>query len=181
MEIQFLGRSCFRIKGREVILVTNPFVKTFADIVTVSKGDQEDVNPDLVKGTKRRPQPFIVDAPGEYEISGVSILGRKSKETVIYIIDMDGLRLVHLGNLRWKLEEEQLEEINGVDVLFVPVEAAEVVSQVEPKIVVPMGYKSPDNFLKLMGVEEVKPVSKLLISKEGLPEERQVLVLDARS
>lgn len=180
MEIQFFGHSCFRVKGKEVILITDPFTKTFADIITVSYQHADHNNASVVGGTTRRPEPFVVSGPGEYEIAGVSIFGISSGENTIYIINMDGLRLVHLGDLGHKLTEDQLEEINGCDVLFVPVEAAEVVAQVEPKIIIPMHYKFPDNFLKLMGAEGVKPLSKLVISKEKLPEERQVVVLNAR-
>jgi len=183
MEIQFLGRSSFRIKGKQVILITDPFAKTFADIITVSDRKAGEINPALVKGTKRRPEPFVVTGPGEYEISGVSIAGFFSGGNTIYIIDMDGVRLVHLGNLTHKLSETQLEEVNGADVLFVPVGATETVGQVEPRITIPMLYKLPGakDFLKLMGAEEIKPLPKLIITKDNLPEEGQVVVLDARN
>lgn len=198
MEIQFFGHSCFRIKGKQVILITDPFdlqsvglkfPQIFADIITVSRQHSDHNNVSAVSGTSRRPEPFVVTGPGEYEISGVSIFGIPSGKNTIYIIDVDDLRLVHLGDLGHKLTETQLEEINGVDVLFVPVgggdaldsqKAVEVVTQVEPKIVIPM-HSPIEDFLKLIGAEETKPVQKLVISKEKLPEERQVVVLDARN
>ncbi len=181
MEIQYLGRSSFRIKGKQVILVTDPFVKTFADIITVSDRNAGEINPALVKGTSRRPQPFVVDGPGEYEISGVSIMGFRCQESTIFIINIDGLRVVHLGDVHSELGENQLEEINGADVLFASAEAAGVVTQIEPKIVIPMNYEVPENFLKSMGVEGIKPLPKLIVVKEKLPEERQVVLLDARN
>ncbi|MGB9706838.1 MAG: MBL fold metallo-hydrolase [Microgenomates group bacterium] len=181
MEIQYLGDYSFRIKTKKAILVTDPQKKTFADIVAISDRENSKINPALVRGTKRRPQPFVLPGPGEYEISGVSILGRRWGKTIIHIIETDELRLVHLGSLRRKLSEEELEEVNGVDVVFVPAEAGEVVFQIEPKIAIPMGEKSPADFLKTLGAEETKPLSSLIITSKNLPEERQVVVLNARS
>jgi len=211
MEIQSLGHSSFRIKGKKVIIVTDPYrdeiglkmPKVSADIVTVSHQHHDHNNVAAVGRTARR-EPFIISGPGEYEILGVAIFGlasfhdaekgAKRGKNTIYIFSLDGLRLVHLGDLGHKLDEGQLEEVNGTDILFVPVGgvytigprlAAEVVGQIQPKIVIPMHYQVPglsfqlapvDDFLKEMGVE-VKPVEKLVISPDKLPEEREVVVL----
>lgn len=211
MEIQYLGHACFRIKGKKAILVTDPFADsiglkmplTSADIVTLSHNHDDHNNSKAVGKTTRR-EPFVVDTPGEYEVSGVFIFGIGTKHdasngkkrglNTVYVINMDGMRLVHLGDLGHKLSEKQLEEINGVDILFIPVggtytlgpkEAAAVVSQIEPRIVMPMHYQVPglnlklkpvDEFLKEMG-SEAKPASSLTTSREKLPEEREVVVL----
>lgn len=160
-------------------------------------------------GTVKRSAAFVINEPGEYEIAGVSILGipsfhdnsqgSKRGRNAIFIIDIDGLRLVHLGDLGHKLDEPQLEEINGSDLLFIPVggdftidakKAAEVINQVGPKIVTPMHYCLPGlkfklapvgDFLKEMGAMEIKPVDKLVLSKDKLPEEKEVVVLNVRS
>lgn len=218
MEIQFFGHSCFRIKGKSIILITDPFdpattglkfPKTFADIITVSHPHPDHNFVAGVKGTKRRPQPFVVSAPGEYEIGGVGILGipsfhdtQKGKErgkNTIFLINMEEIRLVHLGDLGEELSEEQVEKIGEIDILFIPVggkytidskKALGVVNALEPKVVIPMHYKLPhlsfdlapvEDFLKLLGAEGINPLPKFIISKEKLPEERQVVVLDARS
>lgn len=185
------------------------FPKTLADIVTVSHQHDDHNNIAAVEGTSRRTEPFIISGPGEYEVSGVFIYGipsfhdsengTKRGENTIYIINVDGIKLAHLGDLGHRLSEAQLEEINGVDVLMIPVggiytlnaaEAVKVVSQVEPKIVIPMHYKLPGlkfeldplkNFLKEIGLEGIKSEDKLVIYKEKLPEERQVVILNARS
>jgi L-ascorbate metabolism protein UlaG (beta-lactamase superfamily) len=213
MEIQYLGHSCFRIKGKDACLLTDPYSpeiglklpKTSADILTVSHAHFDHNNIAVVGGTSKRPQPFIVSGPGEYEISGVFIYGlpsfhdrfkgTKRGSNTIYVITMDEIRLAHLGDLGHSLNDEQLEELNGVDILFIPVGgtytldaagAVEVIGQIEPRIVIPMHYKIPgvkldiapvEEFLKEIGVEEAKPVDKLIINKEKLPEERQVVVL----
>lgn len=210
-----MGHSCFRIKGKKAILVTDPFdsyigfkmPKVSADIITVSHEHQDHNNISAVTGTTRRKQPFVISGPGEYEVSGVFVFGvssfhddesgsRRGPNTV-YVINMEGMRLVHLGDLSHKLTDEQLEEVNGADILFIPVGgtytidpkvAVEVIGQIQPKIIIPMHYKttdydpkfglqiSVDDFLKEIGVE-VKPVNKLTISRDKLPEEREVVVL----
>lgn len=183
------------------------FPKTTADIITISHEHQDHNNWRVVKGTDRRPEPFVVTSPGEYEISGVSLFviptfhdnigGKKFGKNRIFIITFDGIRLVHLGDLGHKLDNAQLEQVDGADVLFIPVggtytldakDAAEVVAQIDPSIVIPMHYKSPglkieldsvEEFLKEMGREEIKPVPRLLI-KEKPSEEQEVVILARR-
>lgn len=216
MEVTYLGHSCFRIKGKKNIIVTDPYEdyvgfempRVSADIVTVSHHHQDHNNISAVKGTTKRKEPFIVDGPGEYEISGISIFGiasfhdssrgTKRGENTIYLITIDNLRLAHLGDLGHKLTEAELEELNGVDILFIPIggtytiddnEAIEVIGQIEPQIIIPMHFKTPDmkpdfgieitvdDFLKAIGEEANKAKDKLIISKEKLPEEREIVVL----
>lgn len=217
MEITYLGHSCFRIKGKKSIIVTDPYEhprlgfkmpRVSADIVTVSHHHLDHNNIAAVKGTTKRKEPFVVDGPGEYEIGGVSIFGIasfhdksngvKRGENTIYLITIDSLRLAHLGDLGHKLTEAELEEVNGVDILFIPIggtytindnEAIEVIGQVEPAIIIPMHYKTTDmkpdfgieitvdDFLKTIGEETNKAKDKLIISKDKLPEEREIVVL----
>lgn len=200
MEIQYFGLSCFRLRGKKAVLLTDPFSpkevglkfpKVSSEIITISHQRPDNNNISGVLGTKNRIEPFVVDGPGEYEVSGVMIfgIGDKKGRNTIYAIEMDDLRLVHLGDLGHTLDEAQLEEINGADVLFVPVGVPQVVAQVEPKIVIPMHYKIPGltfdldplgDFLKQMGVEQTEPQSKLTIIKEKLPEERETIVLQVK-
>ena len=215
MEIEFFGQSCFRFKGKNAVVVTDPYStsgtglsklkKLSADIVTVSHQHEDHNFVGAIKGTDRRPKPFVIDGPGEYEIDGIFIQGissyhdqKKGKErgkNTIYCFEIDGLRLVHLGDLGTELSRRQLEEVNGSDILLVPVggtftidaaEAMKVVNQVEPQVVIPMHYKLPglkydlagvEDFLKEAGVEEVKPEEKLNISKDKLPDSREIIVL----
>ncbi len=216
MEIAYLGHSCFRIKGKKNIIITDPYKdnvgfkmpRASADIVTISHHHQDHNNIDVIKGTTKRKEPFVIDGPGEYEVNGVSIFGiasfhddsggSKRGENTIYLINLDGLRLAHLGDLGHKLSEEQLEELNGVDILFIPVggtytiddnQAIEVIGQIEPRIIVPMHYKTPDlkpdfgieitigDFLKTIGEKANKAKDKLVISRDKLPQEREIVVL----
>lgn len=208
MTINWYGQACFKIQGKDVTLITDPFDKSTglvpprsrADIVTVSHHHPDHDNTGTIKDN-----PFIVDGPGEYSVKGVTIQGISSFHdtseggerglNTIYVIEMEGLRLGHLGDLGHLLSDKQLEAVNGIDILMIPVggvytidaeKAVEVIGQVEPRIVIPMHYFVPglgfkldkvDKFLKEMAVSP-SPVSKFTIKKKDLPqEETQVVVM----
>lgn len=211
MEILWLGHSCFRLRGREAVIVCDPcppstgynIGKPTADIVTVSHHHQDH---DHVKGVAGGP--IVVDRPGEYEIRGVFITGiptfhdaRKGAvrgKNTAFVIEMEEMRVCHLGDLGHTPTPDQVEELSGVDILLVPVgghstidgaTAAEVVNLLEPRLVVPMHYRTEalkdgldplDRFLKEMGIKAVEPQPKLTASRSSLPHETQVLVLDYR-
>lgn len=216
MEIAYLGHSAFKIKGKEITIVTDPFNPDFvglkfpkveADIVTVSH-NHEDHN--FVQAVERAP--FIVDSPGEYEVKGISIFGYSSFHDAksgaergannIFLIEIDGINICHLGDLGGKLTDKIFEEISVADILFIPVggivtigpeEAVEVIKQIEPLIVIPMHFKvdqmdesfaklaTVDTFLKEMGVENVEKLDKLSITKDKLPEETKVILLERKN
>ena len=164
MEIKYLGHASFQAKGKNAKLIFDPFdpsivglpfKKIEADIVCVSHSHHDHDFLSAVEGT-----PYVVKGPGKYEIKGVKISGipsfhddesgSKRGHNTIYVVEMDGIFLCHLGDLGHKLTDKQLSSIKGVDVLFIPIGgfytidpkmAVEVVAQIEPKIVVPMHYK----------------------------------------
>lgn len=198
MDIYPLGHSSFRIKGKNATVVTDPFEqKSEADIVLVSHNHSDHNVVSKIAG-----EPFIVDGPGEYEIKGVTVVGVASFHdnkqgaerggNVVYKFTVDGVNLCHLGDLGHKLTDAQVETIGDVDILFVPVggfytidakTATEVVAQIEPVIVIPMHYKGEKldpvvKFLKEMGAEEIAAVAKYTISKDKLPENTSVIVLE---
>ena len=213
MEITYIGHSCFKVKTKNLTLVFDPYdpkktgyalPKLSADIVLVSH-DHFDHN--FVSGVSD--YKLLIDKPGEYETKGVFIYGLESfhdnkqgKErgkNNLFHIEADGLSLLHLGDLGHELSKETLEQIPSVDILFVPVggkytidaeEAAEVISQIEPGIVIPMHYSTKNTsgvlasldpvkkFLDEMGVETIKEIEKLKISsKSEIPEETEVIVV----
>ena len=164
MEISWLGHSCFKIRGRQATVMTDPYPpdlgyslgKPTAHIVTVS---HQHPGHSYVQGISGEPR--LVTGPGEYEISGVLITGiatfhdrergQKRGKNTVYLIEVDEVSVCHLGDLGHVLTAEQVEEIGTVDVLLLPVGgvstinapvAAEVVRQLEPKAVVPMHYKT---------------------------------------
>lgn len=169
MEIKYFGDSFFRIKGKKAVLVTNPRKKISADIVLLSRYKDPQFRPEMVKAAIHREDPFIIDVPGEYEISGVFVLGIKKRETNFFIIEMEELRLVYFGGEISKLNEKEIEEINGSDIFLIPPTMVGEIDQFEPKIVI----------LQEEYPREIEPLPKLTITKEILPKERQVVVLNA--
>lgn len=205
------------MRGKTATLITDPFDPSVgfpfptvsADIVTVSHAHPDHANVTKVQGTSRRPNPFIISAPGEYEIMGISVRsipcfhddqqGKLRGKNLIMVITIDGVHLVHLGDLGHSLSQSQIEDIGPVDVLMVPVggfftigpqAAASVVENIDPSIVIPMHFRSdkhadsfqqlsslPD-FLKQMGVESKEPVEKLTVAAGNLPEETEVVILN---
>jgi len=215
VEITWLGHSCFRLRDRAATVVTDPYgkdlglnlVRVRADIVTVSH-DADDHN--YVKGVKGDFQ--ILTGPGEYEVSSVFVTGlelrgdRKKKDAVsgprntVFLFEFDDLTICHLGDLSIVPTQAQVEEALGeVDVLLIPVgggesltasQASEVVSLLEPHIVIPMHYQVPEisleldpvgKFLKEMGLDKVTPQEVLKVSRSGLPDETQIVLLELRS
>ncbi len=214
MIITYLGHSCFKIQDKigpdGITIVTDPFDKTVgfrvpnceADIVTVSHDHFDHSNVSAI-----RANPFVIDTPGEYDTKGIMVQGvssyhdekegKEKGENIIFKINIDGIIIVHLGDLGCKLDSEQLEKLTNVDILMIPVggkytldakTAVEVVSQIEPRIVIPMHYKigkskldidTVDKFVKEMGVNPTKE-EKLKISKKDLPQEDvELIILEA--
>ena len=221
MTIQWYGHSCFKIttkpdgrgSGEDVVIFTDPFQKELglrppqgrADIVTVSHDHYDHNNVEALKGELQ-----VLDLPGEYSIKGVSIRGisafhdkQEGAErglNTIFVFESEGIRFCHLGDLGGSLDKRQLEEINGVDILAVPVgnvgslngkEAKAVVDQVEPKIVFPMHYKIPGskakiddekNFCKEIGLCPREKLAKLILKKKDLEgEDLKVVLMEALS
>ena len=199
MEIRYLGHSSFRIRSQEGTIITDPYgsetglklPKIKADIVTVSHKHSNHNCSDLVAD-----QPFVIHAPGEYEIQDISVFGiPSSHKNIIYLIEAEGegIKLCHLGNLNNQLEKETLNKVNSPDILFIPVggsdtigpkEAIKVIRQIEPKIVIPMHYQDEGlgvkEFLKALDIKAT-PIPKLIVKKADLIfEGEKVVVLERR-
>ena len=209
MEISWLGHSCFRIKGRQATVITDPYSpelgyalgKPSARIVTVS---HQHPGHSYVQGIGGDPK--LITGPGEYEISGILIIGvttfhdaekgsQRGKNT-IYLMEIDEVSVCHLGDLGHMLTAEQMEGLENVDILLIPVGgvstisapvAAEVMRQLEPKVVIPMHYKTEaltwelepvERFLKEAGVDQVTSQSKLSFNRSSLPQSTEVFLLD---
>ncbi len=193
------------------MIVTDPFddsyglkvVKTPADIVTISHDHHDHNNLAAIKG-----EPFVITQPGEYETKGIFVYGiptfhddTEGKDrglNTIYRINIEGLNLVHLGDLGHVLNNEQLEKLGNVDILCIPVGgiftidakvANRIISDIEPRIILPMHYQLPglkfkskaklgsvDDFLKIAGLPSEK-VDKLKITKKDLPQEGAKIVV----
>lgn len=217
MDITYLGHSSFKIKTRSASVITDPFDPkevglkysgVEGEIVTVSHNHKDHNATDKVSDVKK-----IVDGPGEYEISGVSIMGYKTfhdskegaerGENTVYVIEAEGLRIVHLGDLGHPLSDDLVDEIGDVDVLMIPVggfftiglkEVAEIISKIEPYFVIPMHYKTPglspslaekllplEDFLKETGIA-TENLPKFSLKKEDILEDQstKVIVLEKK-
>ena len=210
MEITWYGYSCFRFMERGMAsVVTDPFdsdvigfepLKLRADIVTVSHDMPGHNFTSAVKGTAHQ-----IVGPGEFEIGDVFITGvqtdfnpRKSAEkprNTLYVFDFDGLTVAHLGDLRSVPTQSEIEAMGTVNVVLVPVgdgeslnasKAAEVISLLEPNIVIPMHYASSackiqldplSKFMKEMGLPEPEAQPMLKVTRSSLPDETKVIVL----
>ncbi|MCX6059923.1 MAG: MBL fold metallo-hydrolase [Chloroflexi bacterium] len=213
MEITWYGHSCFRLTERNyVTVVTDPFdskiigydpLKLKAEIVTISHDALGHNNSDAVKGTTH-----VLMGPGEFEIGGVFItavqtdsVGRSAKakdniRNTIYVFDYDGITVAHLGDLQKIPTQSEIELLGTVNVALVPVgggnslnaaKAAEVVSMLEPNLVIPMHYFTPDSkikldeinkFIKEMGLSKPDAQASLKVSRSSLPDETHVVVLE---
>ncbi len=209
MEIIWLGHSSFRIRGREATVITDPcppstgytIGKPTADIVTLSHAHDDHTYLKAVAG-----KPTVIDVPGEYEISGAFLTailtyhdGEKGGErgrNLAFVIEMEGIKICHLGDLGHAPTADQVEGMTGADVLMIPVggestidgpKAAEIVPMLDARIVIPMHYKTPvakgnlepaDRFLKEMQATAVQAQPKLSLSYNTVPSDTQVILLD---
>jgi L-ascorbate metabolism protein UlaG (beta-lactamase superfamily) len=211
MEIDWFGHACFRLRGKEGTVITDPYSKeiglSFArprgDIVTISHNHP---GHNFEKGVKGEPK--LIHRPGEYEIKNIFITGiatahdkKGGKErgaNIAYLFDMDGLTIAHLGDLGHIPTQAQVEAFGNVNILLIPVggvstigagEAAEIVAMLEPQIVIPMHFAHPDlafkldaptRFFKEMGIKPPAEIPSLKVTRDSLPEETQVVLLEAK-
>lgn len=210
MEINWLGHSCFRLKGKAATVLMDPFDPSLglpmvanptADVVTVSIDLPGHNCVSAVAG-----EPAVIDGPGEYEVAGILITGIRSRSAreqgsrnTIYLLEMDDMRLCHLGDLAKVPKSDLVELVGAVDILMVPVGgqqtldatmASETISVLQPKMVIPMHYRTSlfdaeleplDRFLREMGLKDPVPQPKLNIAKGTLPETTQVVVMETRA
>lgn len=215
MQIQYYGHSCFKIitkpGGRatdDVVVFFDPFTKEVglrppqghADVVFVSHGHRDHNNVDALKD-----EPVVINSPGEYSVRGINVVGIDSfhddvegvtrGRATIYLLETEDLKICHLGDLGTDLNAKQLDEIDGVDILMIPVggnytidakKAAEIARKIEPAIVIPMHYKLPGStveivdekkFLEEMGVSAGEKMGKLTIKKKDLEGKKLEVVL----
>jgi len=213
MNIIWYGQSCFQItsnqsKNGQANIIIDPFDESLglrapkleADILLMTRKDYEHSGAKNVSGN-----PFVIDGPGEYETKEIFIQGipvpyseKEKGFNTIYTIEAEEIKICHLGFFSQKeLTDEQVEKIGETDILMIPVggddtisakEAIKIMSQIEPKITIPMYYQIPklkakldgvDKFLKAMGVKKVEPIPKLSIKKKNIAsDEAKIIILN---
>jgi len=212
MEIRHIGHSCFEIKNKNISIVTDPFSsevglklpKLKANIITTSHDHFDHNNVSAVDSAYTDKKAFVINGAGGYEIEGVLIEGIRTFHddksgtergiNTVYDIKMDGISICHLGDLGGDMTEDQMEELDGVDILLVPVGgkytldaegAVKIINKIEPRIIIPMHYATSglkmdldevDKFVKEMGIE-AENLDVLKIEKKDLPVEGMRLVI----
>jgi L-ascorbate metabolism protein UlaG (beta-lactamase superfamily) len=211
LDLSWLGHACFRLRGREVTIITDPYesdgwgyppLATSASVVTVSNDHPHHSAVSAVEGRRH-----VLSGPGEYEIGGVLIwavrtsrpAGEVRVKNTAFIIQIEDLTICHLGDVvHAPLSSDELTHIKDADVLLIPVggnctinaqQAARVVAQVEPKLIVPMHYATDETrgfvqldelerFCKELGATEAAPRTRLSITPSSLPSEPTVMVME---
>jgi len=220
MELTWYGRTCVRFRGRDAVVVADPYQAVVGptgrgitgEIVTYSHPDDRPLP--KAKGRRSRDgstvlpssldDAFVLDGPGEYEVRDVLVTGvrtyrddakgeERGKQTA-FVVELDGMHTIHLGEIGHLLTEEKLGDIGPIEIACVPVggalspqKAAELVAQLDPKIVVPMPLddETPETrealakFFHEMGAEPAVQ-SKLSITISGLPSETTTVLLESR-
>lgn len=215
MNIQYYGHSCFKIvtkpAGRgqdDVTIFMDPFDKSFglrppqgsADLVMVSHDHHDHNNIEALKG-----EPAVIDIPGEYSVKGINIVGLRSYhdnkngeergQNTIFILETEDMRICHLGDLGHDLDEKQMEKINGLDILMIPIggkytidgkKAVDIVKKIEPKVVIPIHYKingstmdvdDEKKFCAEMGNCPKEKVTKINLKKKDLEGKNMEVIL----
>ena len=214
MTIKWYGHSCFHIfsnsgKNSPVSIIIDPFDESIglklprkleADIVLVTHDHYDHNNVKKVSNS-----PFLITGPGEYDVKGISIRGisayhdnsegRERGRVTVYEIETEKMSICHLGDLGQKeLTSDQVSAIGEVDILMIPIgghftidakEAAKIMAQIEPKIIIPMHYKLPklkikldllDDFLKTLGIKNLEKLPKLIVKEKDLPKEEVKII-----
>lgn len=220
MEITYCGHSCFKIKGKDGMvvfidpfkseMVGTPLAKDVADVLVMTHQHEDHNAREVITGPAKRESTFVIEHEGEYEIAGTqfSVLrtfhdknnGADRGKNLIVSVMMEGLNIVHLGDLGQKLPESQVEKLGNVDVLMIPVgghftidaeEAMDLIKEIQPSYVIPMHYKTAtsgealseldtlDKFLeknKFPLTGEV--VHRVKVDQASLPDDTQILVMN---
>ena len=220
MEVTWYGRTCIRLRGKDAVVVADPYQSVVGptgrgitgDIVVFSHPDDKPLP--KAKGRKSRDgstflpssldDAFVLDGPGEYEVKDVLVTGVRTYRDdergatggkgVSFVVEVDGVHTIHLGEIGHLLTEEKLGDIGTVDIACVPLggalsptRAAELVAQLDPRIVVPMPLCEDDadcaealsKFFHEMGTEPVTQ-PKLSVTASSLPAETTTVLLESR-
>lgn len=200
MEITYLGHSCFKISGKKINILTDPFDPNFvglklgkqdADVVTVSHGHPDHNYAQIMKNDY-----LLLDSPGEYEVRESEFVGVEAShgevegvdkgKVTMFTFEVDGIKVAHLGDLGVELTSAQIEKLDGVDILMIPVggyytidakTAVKVISQIEPKIVIPMHFKDGQ---KIPKIEKLSPKEDFFHEMAVTPESQEKLKITQR-
>jgi L-ascorbate metabolism protein UlaG (beta-lactamase superfamily) len=222
MEVTWYGQTCIRLRGRDAVVVADPYPAIVGptgrgitgDIVTYSHPDDKPLSKPKAKAKRSRDggtvvpssleEAFVLDGPGEYEVKEVLLTGVRTyrddttgsdrgKQTT-FVVELDGMHTIHLGDIGHLLTEEEIADVGPVDIACVPIggsltatRAAELIAQIDPRIVVPMPVCANESdcddalarfFHEMGGAPVAQP--KLAVTISGLPAETTTVRLESR-
>jgi len=207
-DIKWLGHACFRVKTRDITVLMDPagreqgvnLAKQRADLVTLSHKDRDRAALTALEG-----EYTLVDGPGEYEVQDIFVTGIRTTSAgkaegekifnTVYLVELDDLVFCHLGELRDTLTPAQVEALGDPNVLFVPIgpdggltttQATEIIGQLTPRMVIPMGFRAGDEsgqralteLATALGFTEVPRGTSVVLRKSNLPETMGMTILD---
>lgn len=198
MQITWHGLNCLRIQGKEVNLIIDPYKDKEGPKLPRWQSDIVLVSSKTLDSSKGGKEAFVIENPGEYEIKGAFVYGKQWKKekgegtSVLFRVNLEGVAIGHLGGLDRVVPNNALEMLEGVDILFLPVgdpdllsakDAVEIISRIEPRIIVPLSIPSkgvkkkledPDKFYKELG-KKPETLDKLKVTRKDLPESEQLV------
>ncbi len=203
MHINWLGQTCVKLqtknlKDEDVVILVNPYKPTTGDFPRNFSPNTVLYSNSAEGSVTISDSAFVIETLGEYEIKDNMIYAIAANEKdMIFKISAEGMNIVHLGNVKEKISESVIEKLGTPDILFLPVgnadktldskTAREVVSILEPRVVIPVAFQCDtdpkaapvENFLKEMGLKPENVEKKLILKKKDLPqEETKIFVLE---
>lgn len=210
MDITWIGHSCFRLHDADMVVVTDPYPTSIglrvdnrpASVVTVSNLHPNHSNSEGIEG-----DPKVFAAPGEFEYNGVTVRGvmtplaegqPQEERNVAYTIEIGGINVCHLGDISVPLNTRLIDELKPVDVILVPTggnctldvdQVYQTLQDLDARVVIPMHYKTPgvnveidpiDNFVRRMGLDEVQPQPRLVVTTANLGTDMRVVVMTSQ-
>jgi len=210
LDITWLGYSAMRLRTLNAAVVIDPTNKSSGvdmarptgDIVLISRDNEHHNFVNGIKGT-----PFVINGPGEYEVSGVQVQGIRSRwiaseentfePTTLYVLQVEDMKVVYLGGLNENPDPKQVQVCSNVDILIVPIELPDglrpqnmsrIVRSLEAKIVIPIAYhiekKEKDNaldsFVNEMGVEVEDAIQHLNLQRRNIGDKARIVLLNSR-
>ncbi len=210
MDITWLGHSCFRLHDADMTVVTDPYPASVglrvdnrpAEIVTVSNPHPNHSNSEAIDG-----DPKLFNNPGEYEFNGISARGvmtplaegqSQEERNVAFTLEIGGINICHLGDLSMPMTTRMIDELKPIDVVLVPTgghctldmdQVFQTLQDLDAKIVIPMHYMTDgitvevdpiDNFVRRMGLDDVQPSPRLVVTSANLGTDMRVVVMTSQ-
>jgi L-ascorbate metabolism protein UlaG (beta-lactamase superfamily) len=211
MELTYIGHSCFHIKGKKLSLVIDPYNPDLTGFKMPKQNCKLLLNTHNHEDHSFNQQvnhEVLINTPGEYEIDDVYITGIQTAhddkdgaergQNIVFSIDIDGISIVHLGDLGHELNEKVVAKLGSIDILLIPVggeftidsfKASKIISALEPKIVIPMHFKSEDSklkelsdvnaFLHEMGEKNPEKMDSLKIQSAPSNDDLKIILLNS--